>query len=123
MSMSRASAARATSTVKSTKTTVCSGDDAAGRARKQRAVEAGALEVVVATMRAYPQMEGMQGYGCDVLFSVCGGGDSAGARARRQRAAQAGGRTVAIAAMQAHPGSRRVQLQGQLVLDALPAQE
>ena len=85
------------------------------------AVEAGALEVVVATMRAYPQMEGMQGYGCDVLFSVCGGGDSAGARARRQRAAQAGGRTVVAAAMQAHPGSRRVQLRGQLVLNALPA--
>ena len=100
---------------------LCLSDDAAGRARKQRAADAGALEAVVAAMRAHPQVENMQRYGCGLLLGVCGDGASGGALARRQRAAQAGGRTVAIAAMQAHPGDRFVQDKGQLVLNALPA--
>ena len=106
---------------------VCEGDDAAGRARKQRAAEAGALEAVVEAMRAmqaHLQVRGgdvLQIYGCRALVSVCGGGASAAARARRQRAAQAGGRTVAAAAMQAYPDNVNLQGAGQLVLNALPA--
>ena len=99
---------------------VCKGDDAAGRARKQRASVAGALEAVLEAMKAHPQ-SGAQAFGCEALLSVCGDGASAAARARKQRAALAGGRTVAVAAMQAHPGDGDVQRQGQLVLNALPA--
>ena len=73
-------------------TAVCDGDDAAGRARKQQAAGAGALEAVVEAMRANPQAAEVQIFGCRSLLSVCGGGASAAARARRQRAAQAGGR-------------------------------
>jgi len=102
-------------------TAVCGGDDAAGRACKQRAAEAGAIEAVVEAMRAHPQAADMQEDGCKALLTVCGGGASAAARARRQRAAQAGGRTVVVGAMQAHPGNRDVQLGGQEVLNALPA--
>ena len=39
---------------------LCSGTDAAGHARSQRAAEAGAIEAVVAAMQAHPQEEEVQ---------------------------------------------------------------
>jgi TolA-binding protein len=56
---------------------------------EQAAAEAGAIEAVVAAMRAHPQEEGVQENGCCVLDSVCFGDDAAAA-ARKQRAAAAG---------------------------------
>ena len=97
---------------------MCSGDDAAAPARKQRAVVAGAIEVAVAAMRAHPQVEKVQEYACSALHAFCSGG--AGVRACRRLAAQAGGRTAVVAAMQAHPDHGGVQRIGQQVLGWLP---
>ena len=86
---------------------VCFGSDEAGvarseagLARSERAAEAGALEVVVAAMRAHLHVAGVQEIGCIALVELCGGPSDA-ARARRQRATEAGGRVVVVAAMQA----------------------
>ena len=98
---------------------VCFGSDAAGLAREQQAAEAGALEVVVAALRAHQQVAAVQKDGCRALINVCGGGTDAAGLARRRRAAQAGGRAVAAAAMQAHPGDSELQWCGQLVLTCL----
>jgi hypothetical protein len=100
---------------------VCFGEDAAGRARSQWAAEAGAIEAVVAAMRAHPQVANVQRDACNALLCVCGGGFSAAARAHRQRVAQAGGRTAVAAAMQTHPGDTDVQHLGQRMLNALLA--
>ena len=97
---------------------VCAGGDAAGRARAQRAVDAGAIEAVVEAMRAHPQVAGVQGAACGAVGNVCHGADAAGP-ARRQRAAVAGGRGVAAAAMQAHPDVAVVQRRGQRVVALL----
>ena len=71
-------------------------------------------------MRAHPQEEKVQKYGCFALANVCSGGS--GVRARRRRATQAGARTVAVVAMQGHLDHGEVQRIGQLVLDCLPAE-
>ena len=71
-------------------------------------------------MRAHPQEEGVQEWGCCALANVCSGGS--GVRARRRRATQAGARTVALAAKQVHLDHAEVQRIGQLVLDRLPAE-
>ena len=99
---------------------VCTGADAAAAARRQRATGAGAIEVVVAAMRAHPQEEEIQKDGCAALVGICRGGS--GVRARRRRATQAGGRTVAVAAMQAYPDHNFVQAFGRQLLDCLPAE-
>ena len=85
---------------------VCYGDDAGAAARRQRAVEAGALDVVVEAMRRnmaekhYREHPDEQG--CWVLHNLCYGDDAA-APARRQRAVEAGAREVMAAALLAHP--------------------
>ena len=91
---------------------VCSGDDAAGLARKQRAADAGVIEAAVAALQAHPQHAGVQQSGCRALFNVCFGSDAA-ARAWRQRAVTAGATEAVAGAMPAHPGDAAVQRRGQ----------
>ena len=90
---------------------LCLSDDAAGRARKQRAAGAGALEAVVASLRAHVQVSDVQHLGCMALITVCEGDDAAG-RARKQRASAAGALEVVVEAMQAHPQEAEVQADG-----------
>jgi hypothetical protein len=99
---------------------VCHGDDAAGRARSQRAADAGAIEAVVAALRAHPLVAVVQQYGCGALLDVCHGDDEEEALARWRRASQAGGRAAAAAAMRAHPRNTEVQWLGQELLEQLP---
>ena len=94
------------------------GSNAAAPASRQRAVYAGAIEVVVAAMYAHAQVASVQQYGCRALNNVCYGTDAA-APARKQRAVAAGGRGAAAAAMQAHPGVAEVQRFGQRVTTLL----
>ena len=49
---------------------ICARGDAAGLARKQRVVGAGALEVVSEAMRAHPQAAVVQEWGCWVLRNM-----------------------------------------------------
>ena len=83
---------------------VCYGTDAAGLAREQRAVEAGALEVVVAAMRAHPQVAAVQEEGSRALGSVCDGNDGldTAGLARSQRAVEVGALEVLVGALWAH---------------------
>ena len=83
---------------------VCYGADAAGLAREQRAVEAGALEAVVAAMRAHPQVAAVQEEGSRALGSMCDGNDglSALGLARSQRAVELGALEVLVYALQTH---------------------
>ena len=99
---------------------VCAGEDAAALARSQRAAEAGAIEAVVAALRAHPRVASVQQYGCLALFDVCAGGDEEEALARWRRASQAGGRAATAAAMRAHPRNTEVQRFGQRLLAQLP---
>ena len=99
---------------------ITAGVPAAPARRRQRAAGAGAIEEVVAAMRAHPQAADVQEEGCRALSNMCSGGS--GVRARRRRATQAGARTVAVVAMQAHLDHGEVQRIGQLVLDRLPAE-
>ena len=99
---------------------VCRGVDAAGRARSQRAADAGAIEAMVAALRAHPQVARVQEYGCWALFIVCAGGDEEAALARWRRASQVGGRAATAAAMQAYPRNTEVQRLGQELLEQLP---
>ena len=85
-------------------------------ARKQRAADAGAIEVVVVAMQAHPQGEGVLEQACRALCSVCFGTDAAG-RARKQRAADAGAIEAVVAAMLAHDA---VQADGLALLNLLP---
>ena len=78
----------------------------AGLARAERAAEAGAIEAVVAAMRAHPHMAAVQEISCIVLIALCGGTSHL---AHKQRAIDAGGRTVVVTAMQAHPDDAEVQ--------------
>jgi len=87
-------------------------------ARKQRAADAGGIELVVAAMQAHPQVVSVQDFGCCALFNVCYGSDAA-ARARRQRAVIAGATEAVAGAMQAHPGDAAVQRHGQRLRDLL----
>jgi hypothetical protein len=82
---------------------------------EQAAAEAGAIEAVVAAMRAHPQEEGVQKDGCSALADMCCGNDAAAA-ARTQRAAAAGAIEEVVAAMRAHPQEEKVQENGCLVL-------
>ena len=97
---------------------VCYGDDAGAAARRQRAVEAGALDVVVEAMRRNMAAENgshdYQEQGCWVLHNLCYGDDAA-APARRQRARDAGALEAVEAAIEAHPEDRGVQTQGPAV--------
>ena len=90
---------------------VSNGDDAAGLARKQRAVEAGAIEEVVAALRVHPQVALVQETGCGALGNVCWGEDAA-ALSRHQRAAAAGAIEEIVAAMRAHAQVVEVQERG-----------
>ena len=104
---------------------ICAGGDEAGLARKQRAVEAGALEAAVAALRAHPQVAaalrahpkvaaalrahpqvaGVQEQGCWALRNMCWGTDAAALA----RAAEAGALEAVVEAMLAHPQVARVQ--------------
>ena len=97
---------------------VCSGNDDAGVARKQRAAGASAIEAIVAAMQAHPEVEAVQEMGCRALTNVCCGTD-ASARARRQRAVTARAPEAATTALQAHPENAAVQEQGQRLRDLL----
>ena len=61
---------------------ICFGSDEAGHslvrseaglARAERAAEAGAIEAVVAAMRAHPHEAAVQEIGCITLIELCGG--------------------------------------------------
>ena len=69
--------------------------------RRQRAVDAGAVELLVAASRAHPQATALQYYTCYALASICADLGSA-ADGRRQRAAEAGALEAAVAALLAH---------------------
>ena len=97
---------------------MCVGTDAAAFARKQRAADAGGIELVVAALQAHPQVALVQQDGCQALVDVCFGSDAA-ARARRQRAVTADATEAVAGAMQAHPGDAAVQRQGQSLRDLL----
>ena len=56
---------------------VCGGIDAAAPAYSQRAVEAGALELVAAAMRAHLQAAVVQEHACAALINMCWGEDAA----------------------------------------------
>lgn len=71
-------------------------DQAAADERADRAAAAGALEAVVAAMRAYPNKSGLQAQACSCIANICAGADAA-ATARRHRAVEAG----ALAAVEA----------------------
>lgn len=84
------------------------------RANRQPAVTAGAIEAVVAAMRAYPDAPGVQEWGCKALLNVCRGPDGA-AEDRKFRAGGrdgAGAFEVAVAGMCAHPQDASVQIAG-----------
>ena len=70
-------------------TDVCAGVDAAASSRVQRAVEAGALEVVVATMKAHWRDAGLRRQAIWVLNCICDG-DDVTAESHRRRAVEAG---------------------------------
>ena len=87
---------------------ICAGtkDSRAQRVpRKQRAVEAGAVETLVAALRAYPQVQTVQIASCWALTHICAGEDGA-VETRRQRAAEAGTLEAVVAGMTAHPQLR-----------------
>ena len=91
---------------------ICAGhDDPAGQARRQKAAAAKAIEVVVAAMRAHPQVADVQVDGCRALGFMCYGTDAAAHR-RRQRAAAAGAIEVVVTAMQDFSQEKYVQYYG-----------
>ena len=83
-----------------THTPVDAGPWACGN-RRQRAVEAGAVEALVAASQAHPQATALQYYTHFALTSICADVGSA-ADGRRQRAAEAGALEAAVAALWAH---------------------
>ncbi|KAG8462613.1 hypothetical protein KFE25_004589 [Diacronema lutheri] len=89
---------------------VCSGTDAAGPARKQRATKAGALEAVVAAMRAPAAHSGVQKQACWALGNLCVSTDVAGL-ARARQAVEDGALEAVTAAMRAHAEHSGVQQQ------------
>ena len=97
---------------------VCGGTDNAAPAKRQRAADAGALEAVVAAMKAHRQTELVQQVGCGALANICYGTDS-GVSARVQRALDAGALEAAVAAMKAQPRAEAVQEKGCLVVTNL----
>ena len=96
---------------------MCRGNDAAALARKQRAVDVGALEALARAMQEHLQVASVQEHGCAALHTLIRG--TTACRARKQRAVRAGGRVAAIAALQAHPGNADIQKYGQLLIDGL----
>ena len=90
---------------------LCSGIDTGGKARdrrantpgdrKQRAAKAGALEAVVAAMRAHRQVGDVQENACAALSSMCSGNGAKG-RAHKQRAARAGALPAIRFAVEVH---------------------
>ena len=90
---------------------ICCGEDAAGLARKQRAVEGRLVEAVTAAMRAHRQAVGLQESGCATLRNL-GCGEFPEAPARSQRAAEAGALEAVVGAMLAHQQVAGVQEQG-----------
>ena len=79
--------------------------------RKQRAVEAGAVETLVAALRAYPQVQTVQIASCWALTHICAGEDGA-VETRRRRAAEAGALEVVMAALRTYPQVVEVQTPG-----------
>ena len=84
--------------------TVTVGSCARHTNRRQRAVEAGALETLVAASRAHPQEAALQYYACYAIASICTGLDCAADSldGRKQRASEAGALEVAVAALWTH---------------------
>ena len=89
---------------------ICFGQMAAV-ARKQRAVDAGAIEAAVAALRNHPQDVGVQDNGCGMLGNLCHGADAAGL-SRKRRVMEAGTIEAAVAALLAYPQVDRVQEAG-----------
>jgi len=83
---------------------------------RQLAMDAGAIEGVVAVLRIHRQAEGVQAQGCFALFKMCVGTDAA-ALARKQRSVDAGALEVVVAALRAHPQVAEVQEWGCLALN------
>ena len=81
---------------------ICYGTDAAGLARKQAAVDAGALTAVVDGMRSHVASAKVQQYGSLALANICHGTDPA-APARRRAALNAGATEALATAAHTHP--------------------
>ena len=79
--------------------------------RRERAVEAGALDAAVQAMRAHPQVPDVQEEGIKLLV-MCLLLDRLVLVNRRQIAMEAGALEAVEAAMQAHPQARGVQNRG-----------
>ena len=90
---------------------ICCGEDPAGLARKQRAVEGRVLVAVTAAMRAHRQAVGLQESGCATLRNL-GCGEFPEAPARSQLAAEAGALEAVVGAMLTHLQVAAVQEQG-----------
>ena len=108
---------------------ICHGKENAAEIRRQRAVETGALEAVLAGITAHSQF-GTYGEcpraGCHALMSLCDGGtvdlcDGGTGNAaddRRQQAVEAGALEAVVAAMFTHP-EEEVQHEGCWALHAI----
>eukprot|EP00232_Nephroselmis_pyriformis_P029495 CAMPEP_0182853632 /NCGR_PEP_ID=MMETSP0034_2-20130328/803_1 /TAXON_ID=156128 /ORGANISM="Nephroselmis pyriformis, Strain CCMP717" /LENGTH=286 /DNA_ID=CAMNT_0024984411 /DNA_START=92 /DNA_END=949 /DNA_ORIENTATION=- len=83
-------------------------------ANRACAAEAGAVEAVVAAMRAHGGSADVQEWACSALLCI-----SFGISANRVRAAEAGAVEAVVAAMRAHGGSTQVQKRACHALDNL----
>ena len=80
---------------------------------KVKAGSAGAIEAVVAAMRAHASNAGVQEQGCRALINLTNND------ANQVKAGSAGAIDAVVAAMRAHASSASVQEQGKIVLDRL----
>ena len=92
----------------------------AAAARKQRAFNAGAIQVVITAMRNHPTDSNVQEQGSWALRDMCTGTEAAAIR-RVVAAEAAGARDIIGAALSAHPRNARVRHHGQHMLDVVLA--
>eukprot|EP00965_Chrysotila_dentata_P073709 2434903-Pleurochrysis_carterae.AAC.1 len=95
---------------------ICYGTDAAGLARAQAAVDAGALAAVVSAMKAYPLVDEVQEQGCVVIYIIC---SFVPTKAWRADARKTGAKKAVEAAVAAHRSHADVQAWGGGVLNLL----
>lgn len=87
---------------------ICSGDDEAAAQRKRQAVEAGALEAMVAAMTWHQDEAKVQVWAACMVDRICQGSDVAGLD-RKQQAVEAGWLEALVSAMKAHADDEDVQ--------------
>ena len=83
---------------------LCWGHSPVAFTRKQRAVDMGAIETMVAALQTHLRDARVQEEGCAALYNICWG-----AAARKTRAADAGARQAASAAIREHHQHAGVQ--------------